>query len=71
MHWPSSVMGLSLGAERYCAHFWLPHYRKDVETTEKMQRRFTRMLPGLGDMPYEIWLNELSIFSLVWTEDER
>eukprot|EP00061_Rhincodon_typus_P014905 g42279.t1 len=31
----------------YCVQFWSPHYRKDVEALETVQRRFTRMLPGL------------------------
>ena len=35
------------------AQFWSPHYRKDVETIERVRRRFTRMLAGLGSMPYE------------------
>ena len=48
----------------YCAQFWSPHYRKDVEAIEKVQRRFTRMLPGLGGMPYEDRLRELGLFSL-------
>ena len=48
----------------YCAQFWSPHYRKDVEAIERVQRRFTRMLPGLGGMPYEDRLRELGLFSL-------
>ena len=31
----------------YCVQFWSPHYRKDVLALEKVQRRFTRMLPGM------------------------
>ena len=27
--------------------FWSPHYKKDVEALERVQRRFTRILPGL------------------------
>ena len=48
----------------YCAQFWSPHYRRDVEIIERVQRRFTRMLPGLGGMPYEDRLRELGLFSL-------
>lgn len=29
-------------------HFWLPYCKKGVIKLEKMQRRFTRMLAGLG-----------------------
>ena len=35
-----------------------------METIERVQRRFTRMLPGLGSMPYENRLSELGLFSL-------
>jgi len=31
----------------YCVQFWSPHYRKDVIAREGVQRRFTRMLPGM------------------------
>ena len=31
----------------YCVQFWSPYYRKDVESLERVQRRFTRMLPGM------------------------
>ncbi|XP_062891485.1 SRSF protein kinase 3 isoform X1 [Mobula hypostoma] len=44
--------------------YWLPHYRKDVEAIKGVQRRFTRILPGLESMSYENTLNELSLFSL-------
>ena len=45
----------------YCVQFWLPHYQKDVETLERVQKRFTRMLPGIS---YEERLNKLGLFSL-------
>ncbi|XP_062897160.1 uncharacterized protein LOC134342681 [Mobula hypostoma] len=48
----------------YCAEFWSPRHRNDVETIERVQRRFTRMLPGLGSIPYENRLSELGLFSL-------
>jgi len=31
---------------------WSPHYVKDKELLEKVQRRFTCMIPGLKDVPY-------------------
>ena len=48
----------------YCDQFGSPHYRKDVEAIERVRRRFTRVLPGLGGMPYEDRLRELSLFFL-------
>jgi len=37
----------------YCVQFWSPHYRKDVIALERVQRRFTRMLPGMEHLNYE------------------
>ena len=48
----------------YCVQFWWPHYRKDVDALERVQKRFTRMLPGLEDMDYEESLNKLGLFAL-------
>ena len=48
----------------YCVQFWSPHYRKDVEALERVQKRFTRMLPGLEGMSYKERLDKLGLFSL-------
>ena len=48
----------------YCVQFWSPYYRKDVETLERVQRRFTRMLPGMEGLSYEERLEKLGLFSL-------
>ena len=48
----------------YCVQFWSPHYWKDVGALERVQKRFTRMLPGLEDISYEEMLDKLSLFSL-------
>ena len=46
----------------YCVQFWLPHYQKDVDALERVQKRFPRILPGLEDMDYEERLNKLEFF---------
>jgi len=43
---------------------WSPHYVKDEESLEKVQRRFTCMIPGLKDVPYDERLHILVLWSL-------
>eukprot|EP00061_Rhincodon_typus_P015858 g43775.t1 len=48
----------------YCVRFCSPCYRKDVVKFERVQKRFTRRLPGLEDLSYRERLSKLRLFPL-------
>ena len=48
----------------YCCVAWCPFYIKDIDALEKVQRRFTKILPCFRDLTYEDRLLKYNLPSL-------
>ena len=47
-----------------CMQAWKLRYRKDIDKSEKVQRKATRMVEGLGEYSYEDQLRILGLTTL-------
>ena len=48
----------------YAVQFWSPHFRKDINNIEKVQRRATKLIDTLASRTYEDRLRHLNLYSL-------
>ena len=48
----------------YCVQVWSPYKRKHINLIERVQRRATKLVPALRDLPYEERLSRLKLTTL-------
>ena len=49
---------------KFCIQFWIPINMKDADMLEGVQRRTTKIIPGLRNLSYEERLKRVGMFSL-------
>ena len=47
----------------FCVKLWRPQYKKDRELLERVQRRATKLIRSLENLPYKVRLRELGLYS--------
>ena len=57
-------LGVTMNANMNCIQAWSPYLRKDIDMLEKIQRRATKLIPGLRDLRYEERLKECGLTTL-------
>ena len=60
-------MGLAVKSQNvleYNSVIWSPYTKGDIECMEKVQRRFTKRLPGLKHLTYRQRLKQVNLLSL-------
>ena len=48
----------------YCSSIWSPHYQHDIDEVEKVQRRATKIIPELMNLPYQDRLKAVKLPTL-------
>jgi len=49
----------------YCVSIWSPSLAKDINALEKVQKRATKMVRGLGNLPYEQRSKSLDLYIIL------
>jgi hypothetical protein len=61
--WPA-FQAYVLPTSMFCALSWAPCLLRDIDVIEKVQRRYTKTIHGLHDLPYDKRLQELGALTL-------
>lgn len=55
----------------YCSSVWTPHYQDHIDTIERVQKKFTRMIFRKFHFPYETYNMRLIRLDMLSLEDRR